>query len=109
MALLQLQEAANGLANVAFSPASGGGDSIPVGARVGGWDLMIALVVKNTDAAAKTVTVAGTPYVVPATTGLAVIPCQQPGGVGYGVTTRAISYSAATNLSVAAVRLSPPP
>lgn len=106
MATLAIQEATvEGLDNVAFQAADTLGDDAPTGAG-------LALLVKNTDTAGKTVTVV-TPgtvrgldiedpaMIVPATTGLAVLPLLRS---VFG-STAAISYSAVTNLSVAVVRL----
>ncbi len=105
MAVLTVQDASEGLANAAFGPAAAGGDSVVAGARAGGWDFGVALLVRNTDAAAKTVTLTdsagnATPYVVPATTGLAVIPIRSSHGLAQNIT-----YSAVLNVAVAAVRL----
>lgn len=101
MALLTVQDARNGAANVTRQAAAAGGDTIPPAAQAAGWGLGVFLVVQNTDAAAKTVTVDDTPYVVPATTGLAIIPVK---GV-YPDNPKSITYSAVTNVSVAAVRI----
>jgi hypothetical protein len=107
VALLVPQNAAAGLQDVVFSPATGGGDTCPVGARVGGWDMGHYLLVRNTDAATKTVTVNGIPFVIPATTGIGFIPIVAP--TGYNQAVKPVSYSAVTNLSVGVVRAAPPP
>lgn len=101
MAALTIQDGSNGLQSVNMAAAAVG-DTIAGGTRAGGWDLGVLLLVKNSDAASKTVTVQGRPYVVPATTGLALIPVF---GVAYG-TSYPITYSAVTGVTVAAVRLS---
>ena len=105
MAVLAIQDASDGLANVAFAAAAGGGDSVAQGSRAAGWDLGVVLLVRNTDVAAKTVTVtdsagAARPFVVPATTGFAVIPVY---GVPHGLA-QTVTYSAVTGVTVAAVR-----
>lgn len=105
MAVLTVQDASAGAQDVTMSAAAGGGDSAAGGVRVGGWELPVFLLVRNADAATKTVTVDGVGYVVPVTTGTAVIPLR--GGVAYGAS-KAITYSAVTSLTVAAVRLNSP-
>jgi hypothetical protein len=105
MALLAVQNATAGLQDVVFSAATGGGDTAPAGTRAAGWDLGVFLVVNNRDAASKTVTVDGTAYVVPLTTGVAIIPLY----AGTYGTVKAITYSAVTSLFVAAVRVAPAP
>lgn len=102
MAVLTVQDGSAGIQDITMSAASGGGDSAPGGLRAGGWELPVLLVVRCADASSKTVTVDGTGYVVPATTGQAVIPLR--GGVVYGLS-KAITYSAVTSLTVGAVRL----
>lgn len=101
MALIAIQEAEAGVASVNLAAAVGP-DTIQAGVRNGGWELPIILVVKNTDAATKTVTVDGTPYVVPATTGFAVVPIRR-GLPNQSVT---VTYSATTGVTVGALRLS---
>lgn len=101
MALLTIQDATAGLQDVVMGAATGGGDTVNPGARAGGWGTGVFLLVRNTDAATKTVTVDGVAYVVPITTGLAVIPVK---GV-YPNIPKAITYSAVTNLSIAAVQI----
>ncbi len=107
MALLVVQDGSAGLASVAFQAANAGGDTVPVGARVGGWDLGHYLLVKNGDGSSTTVTVAGVPYVVPATTWFAFIPVVAVHGDG--TATKAVTYSAVTALTVGAVRGVPRP
>lgn len=105
MAVIAIQDGSAGLANVTTAAATGGGDTIAQGSRGAGWDQGVILVVRNADAATKTVTVQGTPYIVPATTGLAIIPVY---GVYFGAPV-AVTYSAVTSLTVGAVRLAPAP
>ncbi len=105
MALLAVQDGSAGLASVSFTAAAGGGDTIPGGTRGAGWDLSVLLIVRNGDAADKTVTVNGTGYLVPATTGLAVIPVYAG---TYGMV-KSVTYSAVTSVTVAAVRVAPTP
>ena len=100
MAVLAMQEANDGLQSVTMGAAANG-DQIASGAEMGGWDLPVILLVRNTDAASKTVTVDGVGYVVPATTGIAVIPVRS-GPLG---ALKTITYSALTGVTVAALRL----
>lgn len=100
MTTIAVQEAFNGNQNVSFAAAVGP-DTVESGAYAGGWDLAVVLIVRNTDAASKTVTVDGVAYVVPATTGVAVIPIRR-GARGIPVT---VTYSATTGVTVAAVRV----
>jgi hypothetical protein len=86
-----------------MNACTGGGDSVAAGVKVGGWELPVVLVVRNGDASSKTVTVSGVAYVVPATTGTAVIPVR--GSAKYGDSV-AITYSAVTSLTIGACRLS---
>lgn len=106
MAALTIQDApAGGLATVTFAAAAGGGDTVASGSKqTGGWDLeTVILIVRNTDAATKDVTVGGLPAVtVAATTGVAVIPVPNEGINDPSV---AVTYSAVTNVTVAAVRI----
>jgi hypothetical protein len=104
MALLAVQDLSGGSGLPTFSAAAGGGDTIATdtsGAGAG-WDLGLCLVVRNTDAATKTVTVEGLPgVVVPATTGFAIIPVARK---HFGAV-RNVTYSAVTGVSVAAIQL----
>ena len=102
MAVLTVQDGSAGLNSVTMSACTGGGDSVAAGVKLGGWSLPVVLVVQNADASTKTVTVQGVGYIVPATTGLAVIPVN--GGYQYGASV-AITYSAVTSLTIGAVRL----
>ena len=106
MAVLTVQDGSAGLQSVTMSACAGGGDSAAAGVKLGGWSLPVVLVVVNGDASAKTVTVQGTGYVVPPTTNnVAVIPIN--GSYRYGDSV-AITYSAVTSLTIAAVRLTGP-
>jgi len=101
MALIAIQEGEAGVQSVNLNPANGGGDTIQAGVRAGGWELPIILVVKNTDAATKTVTVDGVAYIVPATTGFAIIPIRR----GIGNVIVPVTYSGVTGVTVGALRL----
>lgn len=105
MAVFTVEDASKGIQSLAMNVANAGGDSVAAGVKVGGWELPVVIVVRNTDATAKTVTVQGTAYVVPATTGIALIPIR--GSVKYGDSV-AITYSAVTGVTVGAGRLSGP-
>jgi len=105
MAVLAVEDASAGIQSLTMNAAAGGGDSVAAGVKLGGWELPVVLVVKNGDASSKTVTVSGVAYVVPATTGVAVIPVR--GSYKYGDSV-AITYSAVTSLTIGAVRLSSP-
>jgi hypothetical protein len=100
MAAIAIQEADQGNQNITFAAANAGGDTVAGGARAGGWDLPVILIARNTDAATKTVTVDGVGYVIPATTGVGVIPIR--GALGAA---KAVTYSGVTGVTVAAVRL----
>src|SRR6266508_21414 len=105
MALLTVQDASNGLASVAFVAASAGGDTVPRGRRGAGWSTGVLVEVRNASAGAVTVTAAGPAgvtrqYIVPATTGTAMIPVH---GIYDHVET--VTYSAVTSVTVAAVRV----
>lgn len=96
---------AGGLASVTFAAANGGGDTVATGGkRAGGWDSdLVLLIVRNTNAATRDVTVGGgTAVTVPATTGVSVIPVYSE---GVNDPTVAVTYSAVTNVDVAAVRI----
>lgn len=105
MAVIAIQEGAGGIANVTTAAANGGGDTIAQGTDAAGWGLRTLLVVRNADATPTTVTVNGTPYACPATTGLSLIPVN---GVYYGAPV-AVTYSKVTSLTVGAVRLAAAP
>lgn len=101
MALLAVQDASAGLQDVTMIAANAGGDTIEPGMRAGGWGTGVFLLVRNTDVATRTVTVEGVAHIVPATTGLAVIPVK---GV-YPKNAKAITYSAITGVTVGAVQI----
>jgi len=101
MALIATQDANAGLQDVVMVAANVGGDTIRPGMKAGGWGTGVFLLVRNTDAATKTVTYNGVAYVVPATTGLAVIPIS---GV-YPEQPKAVTYSAITGVTVAVVQI----
>jgi len=102
MAVIAIQDAKDGLNDVTFVAANGGGDTIELGFVNGGHGSPVLLLVKNGSAGAITVTVAGHPaIVVPITTGLGVIPVHgQPNKQA-----RAVTYSGVTSLTVGAVRV----
>ena len=105
MAVFAVEDASKGIQSLTMNVANGGGDSTLAGSRVGGYELPVVLVVRNTDAASKTVTVAGVAYVVPATTGIALIPIR--GSQKYGDSV-AWTYSAVTGVTVGVGRLTAP-
>jgi hypothetical protein len=106
MAVLVVQDApVSGLANITLVAATAGGDVAPSG-------IGVALVVKNTDAATKTITIttpgtvsglaiADISQIVPATTGIGVFPLV---GRVTGALAQ-ISYSAVTGVTVGLIRL----
>src|SRR5262245_9694661 len=105
MAVFAVEDASAGIQSLTMNAANGGGDSVAGGTKLGGWELPVVIVVRNTDAATKTVTVAGVGYVVPATTGIALIPIRGTAKYGDSV---AITYSAVTGVTVGVGRLSSP-
>lgn len=105
MAVLAVEDASAGIQSLTMNTCAGGGDSVAGGARMGGWELPVVAVVRNTDAATKTVTVQGVAYIVPATTGIALIPIRGSMKPGDSV---AITYSAVTNLTIGIGRLTSP-
>lgn len=107
MAALTIQDVpAAGLASVAFVSAAGGGDTVAFGTKqMAGYEqYSVVLIARNTDAATKDVTVGGVTVTVPATTGVAIVPVPNEGLNDPSV---AVSYSAVTNVTVAAVRILP--
>jgi hypothetical protein len=110
MADLTLREVtAAGLASndAGFWTAAAASQTVPAKVSTksaGGYELeSVFLLVRNTDAATRDVTVGGQAAVtVPITTGFAVIPVQS---TGIGHVAIPITYSATANLSVALVRL----
>lgn len=105
MAVLTVEDASAGIQSLTMNACTGGGDSVAAGVKLGGWELPVILVVRNGDTTSKTVTVQGVAYIVPATTGTAVIPVR--GSYKYGDSV-AITYSAVTSLTIGAARLSGP-
>lgn len=105
MAVFAVEDASAGIQSLTMNTAAGGGDSVAAGVKLGGWELPVVLVVRNTDAATKTVTVQGVGYIVPATTGIALIPVR--GSYRYGDSV-AITYSGVTGVTVGAGRLTSP-
>lgn len=106
MAVIAIQDASAGNSNVTFAAASGGGDTIAQGTRAAGWDQGVTLLVRNTDAATKTVTIGGVAQAaIPATTGFAAYPVF---GTYFGAAV-SVTYSAVTGVTVAAVRTAPVP
>lgn len=103
MAALTLQAVpAAGLDLGALAAATGGGDTVQVTSHeIGGWDSGAAVfIVRNGDAASKTVTVDGTPLVV-AAGAIGVVPLK----TGYGGKNVAVTYSAVTSVTVGAFQL----
>lgn len=102
MALLAVQDASAGLAPT-FVAATAGGDTVSTdgSGQAGGWTIGLALLVRNADVANKTVTVEGMAPLVVAASGEGVIPipAKHFGAVA------AVTYSAVTAVTVAAVRL----
>lgn len=105
MAVIAIQDAGGGNSNVTFAAAVGP-DTIAQGTRAAGWDQGVSLLVRNTDAATKVVTIGGVAQpAIPATTGFAVYPVV---GVYFGANVT-VTYSATTGVTVAAVRTAPVP
>ena len=103
MAALTLQQVpVGGLDIGALAAASGGGDTVQVTAHeTGGWDSAPAVfVVRNGDAASKTVTVDGTALVV-AAGAIGIVPLK----TGYAGKNIAVTYSAVTSVVVGAIQL----
>ncbi len=103
MAVIAIQNGTAGLQDVTTAAASGGGDTIAQGTRAAGWDQSVVLVVRNADATPTTVTTPSGAFIVPATTGLAIIPVS---GIYFGAAVP-VTYSKVTSLTVGAVRLAP--
>ncbi len=103
MAVLALQEASAGLQSVTFAAAAAGGDSVPSGVKASAWELPVVLIVRNAHTAAQNVIVDGVTYIVPLTSGVAVIPIRAA-KVGE---LKPVTYSGVTALTVAAVHLAP--
>lgn len=103
MAAITLQQVpAAGLDLGALAAASGGGDTVQVtNNETGGWEVNPAVfVVRNGDAASKTVTVDGTALVV-AAGAIGIVPLK----TGYGGKNVAVTYSAVTAVVVGAFQL----
>jgi hypothetical protein len=102
MATIALQRIGDGLDDVTFTAASGGGDEVPGGSELGGWSLPVLLLVANGDAASHDVTVGNLSAVtVPAGATAAI---QVNAGVSHG-TLVSVTYSSATSVTVAALDL----
>lgn len=103
MATLTLRSVGDGLADVVFTAAAAGGDSVPAGIVNGAFGLNpVVLLVVNGDAAAKEVTVANKPMVTVAAGDTAAIPVNRgvyPGGLV------AVTYDDVTSVTVAALKL----
>lgn len=108
MAAITIQDVpVTGLASATFAAATGGGDTIAGGSvKSGGWQQYpVLLLVKCADAATKDVTVGSLAAVTcPATTGFSII---QVPNEGLNDPSVAVTYSAVTSLTVAAVRILP--
>jgi hypothetical protein len=103
VAVIAVQDARAGLATVAFAAATGGGDTVAPGNGAAGWDNdQVVLLVRNADAAPKTVTVVGVGAVIVPAGDTAAIPV--PGTAAPKAPT-AVTYSAVTATTVAAVRV----
>lgn len=91
-----------GLASCTFAAAANGDTIADGGKRSGGYDLnTMLLIVRNTNAATRDITVGGgTAVTCPALTGVSVIPVFSE---GQGDPSVAVTYSALTGLDVAAV------
>lgn len=91
-----------GLGTVTFAAAANGDTIADGGKRAGGYDLnSILLIVRNTNAATRTITVGdNAPVTIAATTGVSIIPVFSE---GIGDPSVLVAYSALTNVDVAAV------
>lgn len=103
----EVPEAGLAAADAAFYQAAAASQTIPAKTSTvssGGWEgASVFLLVRNTDAATRDVTVGGQAAVtVAATTGNAVIPVKSTGRNHAAI---AITYSATANLTVALVRI----
>jgi hypothetical protein len=106
MAAITVQDVpVGGLASLSFAACNGGGDTVAGKVkRAGGWDLEgVYLIFRNTNAATRDITVGSLSAVtIPVTTGVSVIPVPDEGLNDASV---AVTYSAVTNLDVAAIRV----
>lgn len=103
MAAIPVQSVPDGgLASVTFAAAANGDTVAFGGKRMGGYDsTCLLLIVRNTNAATRDITVGGGAIVtIPATTGVSVIPVFNE---GIGDPSVLVTYSALTNVDVAAV------
>ena len=101
MADLALQRLPDGGA-VTMTSAAAGGDTVPSGVYVGGWDVAVVLVVRNAHTSPWDVTVAGQDAVtVAANGGVAVIPVR---GFKFGAR-KAVTYEGVTALTVGVASL----
>jgi hypothetical protein len=101
VAVIAIENAKDGIGNITFTAATGGGDTVVPGSAAGGWRTGTLLVVKNGHTATQNVTVAGHPVViVGANGGTAIIPIH-----GLGKQAKAVTYSGVTLLTVGAVSL----
>ena len=98
---------ATGLASLTFAAATGGGDTIAYGSKsMAGYEqYSVLLIVKNANASTADVTVGSLAAVTcPVTTGMSIIPVPNEGLNDASV---AVTYSAVTSLTVAAIRVLP--
>jgi len=98
---------ATGLASVTFAAANAGGDTVASGTKsLAGYEqYSVLLLVKNANASTADVTVGSLAAVTcPVTTGFSIIPVPNEGLNDASV---AVTYSAVTSLTVAAVRILP--
>lgn len=107
LTLREVPQAGLATLDAAFYQAAAASQTIPAKtstvAGAGFETETVLLLVRNTDAASRDVTVGGQAAVtVPALTGNAVIPVQSPGRNHAAIP---VTYSATTNLNVACVRL----
>jgi hypothetical protein len=102
MAVLAVQDASAGLAPT-FVAATAGGDTVSTdgAGRGAGWDLGLVLLVRNGDVAAKTVTVEGATALIVAAGGEGIIPVP----LKHFGAPAAVTYSAVTSVTVAAVKI----
>jgi|SRR5690242_5893351 len=97
---------AAGLADIGLAAANGGGDTIAYGTEAAaGWEeYSVLLVVRNGDASSHDVTVGSLSAVTVAAGKTAIIPVPNAGENAAAV---AVTYSAVTSVTVAAVRILP--
>lgn len=102
MAAIPVQPVGDGLAEVSFTSANAGGDTVAAGVEVGGWSLPVVLLVNNASAVTVNVTVGGLAPVPVAAGDMAAV--QVNSGVYHGQPV-GVSYSAAASVTVAALDL----